>query len=341
MLRLTGVTVRYGTSPALEDVSLEVGPAERLAVLGPSGSGKSTLLRAIAGLEPLAAGNVEWAGEDLAAMPVHRRGFGLMFQDYALFPHRDVAGNVAFGLEMTDTPPATRTNRVHEVLELVGLRGYERRRTDQLSGGEQQRVALARALAPTPRLLMLDEPLGALDRALRTRLLDDLASLFRELALPIIYVTHDQEEALAVGDRVAVLNGGRLETVLPAHILWHEPPNEFVARFLGMNNIVPLEATPDGSAARTPWGNLPLASRPPSDAKKLLIRPEGLEVRDQGPVGGLVVGSTFRGDHTSLLVRPADAQEPILEAHVRTTDVPQIGDPVTLDPDPRAVRFLP
>ncbi|MEP7158222.1 MAG: ABC transporter ATP-binding protein [Chloroflexota bacterium] len=340
MLRLTGVGARYGTTTALEGIDLEVGPAERLAVLGPSGSGKSTLLRAIAGLEPLTAGRVEWADEDLASVPVHKRGFGLMFQDYALFPHRDVAGNVAFGLEMNDVPQPKRQRRIQEVLELVGLRGYERRRPDQLSGGEQQRVALARALAPTPRLLMLDEPLGALDRALRARLLDDLAALFRDLGLPIVYVTHDQEEALAVGDRVAVLNAGQLETVLPAQILWREPPNEFVARFLGLTNIVPLQLTSDRKAAITPWGDLPLPAPPPPDATKLLIRPEALELASEGPIGGLVVGGTFRGDHTSLLVRPNDAKGPILEAHVRSGDVPEIGRRVRLAADPRAVRFL-
>jgi thiamine transport system ATP-binding protein len=341
MLRLSGVTVRYGTTLALDGVSLEVGPAERLAVLGPSGSGKSTLLRAIAGLEPLTGGRVEWAGEDLAKVPVHLRGFGLMFQDYALFPHRDVAGNVAFGLEMSDVDPAARKRRTHEVLELVGLGGYERRRTDQLSGGEQQRVALARALAPTPRLLMLDEPLGALDRALRARLLDELATLFRELALPIVYVTHDQEEALAVGDRVAVLNEGRLETVLPAQELWQQPPNEFVARFLGLTNVVPLHLSGDGRAASTPWGEAPLAGQPPRGASKLLIRPEALALSGEGPIGGLVVGSTFRGDHTSLLVRPDEAAEPILEARVRSTDVPAPGQAVRLTVDPAGVRFLP
>lgn len=341
MLRLSGVSVRYGATTALDQIDLEVGPAERLAVLGPSGSGKSTLLRAIAGLEPLVAGRIEWAGEDLASVPTHKRSFGLMFQDYALFPHRDVAGNVAFGLEMSDVPVAERERRAHEVLELVGLRGYGRRRPDQLSGGEQQRVALARALAPTPRLLMLDEPLGALDRALRARLLDDLAALFHDLGLPIVYVTHDQEEALAVGERVCVLNAGRLETVLPAQTLWREPPNEFVARFLGLTNIVPLELNSEGNAAVTPWGELPLANEPPTNATKLLIRPEALELASQGPIGGLVVACTFRGDHTSLLVRPQEADEPILEAHVRSGDVPETGQPVRLAADPRAVRFLP
>jgi thiamine transport system ATP-binding protein len=340
MLRLVEVSVSYGATPALVQVDLELGAGERLALLGPSGSGKSTLLRAIAGLEPLAGGRVEWAGQDLAGVPVHRRGFGLMFQDYVLFPHRDVAGNVAFGLEMHDVAPAARAMRVHEVLELVGLRGYERRRTDQLSGGEQQRVALARALAPTPRVLMLDEPLGALDRALRARLLEDLAGLFAELALPIIYVTHDQEEALALGDRVAVINAGRLETVLPARELWRSPPNEFVARFLGLSNIIPLRLAADGAAV-TPWGAVPLAAPPPTGATKLLLRPDALAIAAHGPLGGVVAAATFRGDLTSVQVRPAADEGPLLEVRLRGADALEVGRPVRLSVDRAGVLFLP
>ena len=348
MLRMVAATVRYGEAAALEGVDLEVGRAERLAVLGPSGSGKSTLLRAICGLEPLAAGRIEWAGQDLAGVPVHRRGFGLMFQDYVLFPHRDVGGNVGFGLEMSDVAPAARQGRVEEVLELVGLRGHERRRIDQLSGGEQQRVALARALAPRPRLLMLDEPLGALDRALRTRLLDDLAELFAQLELPIIYVTHDQEEALAMGQRVAVLNHGRLETVLPAQQLWLSPPNEFVARFLGLSNIVSLRAG-DAQRVVTPWGAIDLVSTPPTGTTHLLVRPEAMVIDPAGPLSGVVRAETFRGDHTVLRIGPQTEGGPLpdgpevpeLEVHLRLADPPRVGQRVTLSVDPRGVLFLP
>lgn len=337
-LSLHDVRVTFGGTAALDGVSLEMEPGERLAVLGPSGSGKSTLLRAIAGLERLSAGRIEWAGTDLAATPVHKRGFGLMFQDYALFPHRDVAGNVAFGLETHDLPAAQRTENVNEVLALVGLPGYGQRRIDQLSGGEQQRVALARALAPTPRLLMLDEPLGALDRSLRTRLLDDLAALFRQLGLPIIYVTHDQEEALAVGDRVAVLNRGRLEALMPARDLWLSPPNEFTARFLGLNNIIALTAGLD-----TPWGELESRAAPPS-ANSLLIRPGSMTLNPRGPLSGTVSAVTFRGDSTTILVRPTGQQDgPTLEVHLKSGhgDPPVVGDSIHLDVDPAGVQFLP
>ncbi len=341
MLRLEDVRVSFGATTALDGLSLHLGPAERLAVLGPSGSGKSTLLRAIAGLEPLAGGRVTWAGADLAHVPVHQRGFGLMFQDYALFPHRDVAGNVAFGLETRDVPAARRAGRVDEVLALVGLRGYGPRRIDQLSGGEQQRVALARALAPTPRLLMLDEPLGALDRGLRTRLLDELAGLFAQLGLPIIYVTHDQEEALALGERVAVLNNGRLEAVMPARELWLKPPNEFVARFLGLNNVLPLSG--GGSSVTTPLGALALGNAR-ADSTRVLIRPDALKLSADGPLSGVVEAVTFRGESTTILVRPAGGDDgPPLEAHLKTADSapPVVGQTVTLAVEPSGVVFLP
>jgi thiamine transport system ATP-binding protein len=339
MLSLHDVRVVYGATPALDGVSLTVGAAERLAALGPSGSGKSTLLRAIAGLEPLTAGRIEWDGVDLAGVPVHKRNFGLMFQDYALFPHRDVAGNVAFGLETRGAAPAQRRGRVDEVLALVGLPGYGARRIDQLSGGEQQRVALARALAPTPRLLMLDEPLGALDRALRSHLLDELSGLFAHLGLPLIYVTHDQEEALAMGDRVAVLNHGRLEAVMPARDLWQSPPNEFVARFLGLTNVVPI--TPARGGLATPWGDLP-ARAIPAQATHLLLRPEALALDPAGPLGGTVGAVTFRGATTTILVGPTGGEGPQLVAHLRTAtgDPPGIGQPVRLSIDPAGVLTL-
>jgi thiamine transport system ATP-binding protein len=334
-LRLEDVAVSYGPSVALADVSLELAAGERLAVLGPSGSGKSTLLRAVAALEPLAAGRISWDGADLAAVPAHRRGFGLMFQDYVLFPHRDVRGNVGFGLETAGDARAAIDLRVAEVLELVGLRGFERRHPADLSGGEQQRVALARALAPTPRLLMLDEPLGALDRALRTELLDDLGGLFAELRLPIIYVTHDQEEALAIGDRVAVLRQGRVEALLPPHELWRSPPNEFVARFLGLGNIV--DARVDGTSAATPWGTLEVLPGLPAGACRLLVRPEGIRPEPTGTIEATVRSRTFRGAHTRLVVRSANIEAPALEMLWPGEDTPAVGQVVRLSVDPGAI----
>lgn len=208
-------TVRYpGTEasarPAVDGASLAVEEREVAALLGPSGCGKSTLLRAIAGLEPLAEGRIAWAGDDLAEVAPHRRGFGLMFQDGQLFGHRTVGANVAYGLEAQRMPKPERAVRVAELLELVGLPGAERRRVTELSGGERQRIALARSLAPRPRLLLLDEPLSALDRELRTRLAEDLARLLRETGTTAILVTHDPEEAEAIADRVVRMRDGRV-----------------------------------------------------------------------------------------------------------------------------------
>lgn len=234
MLGLRDVRVVFGDTAAVDGVTLDVNEGERLSVLGPSGSGKSTLLRAVAGLEPLQSGRIEWDGQNLSNVAVHERRFGLMFQDYVLFPHLDVRRNVAFGLEVKGMPPDQMAQRLDEVLALVRLTGYERRLPAQLSGGEQQRVALARTLAPKPWLLMLDEPLGALDRSLRRDLLDELLEIVARARLTSIYVTHDHEEALAFGDRVAVMHAGRVEALAPPGELLAEPPNEFVARFLGL-----------------------------------------------------------------------------------------------------------
>ena len=346
-LTIANASVRFGTATAVDDVSLEVRDGERLSVLGPSGSGKSTLLRAISGLEPLAAGHVSWDGHDLADVPVHRRGFGLMFQDYVLFPHLDVAGNVGFGLTMAGASQEERRARVAEVLELVGLRGFETRLTGQLSGGEQQRVALARALAPRPRLLMLDEPLGALDRALRRTLLDDLSGMFEQISLPIIYVTHDHEEALAIGDRVAVMHSGRIEAVLPPQELWQRPPNEFVARFLGLSNI--LDAVVADGQARAALGTFTLdggdATAAPAGPHRLLIRPDAFRPSAEGEIDGIVVSTAFRGDYTLLRVSVVGSDDTgdtdsTLDVHA-DWPVPKVGDRVRLSVDPSGVVLLP
>ena len=206
MLEVDGVTVRFGDRSVLDEVGLTVGAGEVVGLLGPSGSGKSTLLRVIAGLLVPDRGRVAWDGEDLRTVPTHRRRFGLVFQDHQLFPHRDVAGNVGFGLSVAGRPPAEIRARVGELLVLVGLPGFERRGVASLSGGEAQRVALARALAPSPRLLLLDEPLGALDRELHDRLALDLRRLLKDVGIAGLHVTHDREEAATVADRVVSLD---------------------------------------------------------------------------------------------------------------------------------------
>ena len=245
MLAASGLAVTFADDTrrrpdtvALDDVSVEVRAGEVLGILGASGSGKSTLLRAIAGLEMLSAGRVLWDGMDITAVPVHRRGFALMFQDGQLFPHRTVGSNIAYPLRIARQPRGQMQERVTELLDLVGLTGFEDRAVTELSGGEQQRVALARALAARPRLLLLDEPLSALDRELRDRLATDLRRILVETGTTAIMVTHDQDEAFAMSDRVAVMGAGHvLQTGSPID-LWRAPATEAIARFLGYTTVL-------------------------------------------------------------------------------------------------------
>ena len=312
MLRIEDATARFDGHAALDSASLEVAQGEVVAVLGPSGSGKTTLLRAIAGLQPLDAGRILLDGKDLDGVPPHRRGIGLVFQDHALFQHRDVAGNVAFGLRMRGDSPEQIARRVNELLELVGLAGYGKRSVATLSGGEQQRVALARALAPEPRVLLLDEPLGSLDRPLRERLLDELEELFAELAVTALYVTHDQAEAFALGDRVAVMRRGAVAQVGTPDELWSRPIDEEVARFLGQMNVL------DGE----------------------LVRPEAITVRRavDGAGEGSVESAVRLGPTVRLVVRLDDGRT--LDAVLTSIDHPLPGDRVELDVDPQGIVRL-
>ena len=241
-LSVRGLAVTYGDLRAVDGVDLEVAAGEVVALLGASGSGKSSLLRAVAGLEDVAAGEVAWDGRSMVRVPVHKRGFGLMFQDGQLFEHRDVGGNIAYGL--IGLPRARRDERVREMLELVGLPGFEQRRVTTLSGGQAQRVALARALAPAPRLLLLDEPLSALDRALREQLATDVRAILREGGTTALYVTHDQDEAMTVADRVGVMEAGRLLRLDTPQRLWADPGSSKVARFLGFDVVGDLALAP-------------------------------------------------------------------------------------------------
>jgi thiamine transport system ATP-binding protein len=311
MLAVENVAVRFGQTAALDSVSVDVDDGEILAVLGPSGSRKSTLLRVIAGLQPPDAGEVLLDGEDLAPVPPHRRGIGLVFQDHALFHHRDVRGNVAFGLRMRGDDSTAIDRRVRELLELVGLAGYEQRAIATLSGGEQQRVALARALAPEPRVLLLDEPLGSLDRLLRDRLLEELELIFAELRVTALYVTHDRAEAFALGDRVAVMRAGRVVQVGTADELWARPADEDVARFLGLANVH------DGR----------------------VVRPEAVRLTRVGDGGDGVVESAVRqGPTVRIVVRLREGGE--LEAVVSSLEHPGPGDRVDVAIDPAGIVRL-
>ncbi len=329
MLRLEGLSAAYDETVVLHELELEVPAAELLCVLGPSGGGKSTLLRVVAGLEEPRSGRVLLDGRDLAGVPAHERGVGLMFQDYALFPHRNVAQNVAFGLRMQGQGSEAVRARVRELLDLVGLPGAEDRPVAQLSGGEQQRVALARALAPRPRLLMLDEPMGSLDRALRERLPEELRAIFGELGLTVIYVTHDQDEALSVADRVVLLAEGRLVADGTPELLWTHPPSAWTARFLGFRNVAPGRRV--GDTLETPWGRLPAAltgSGAADGEVTVVLRPAALVAVSDGPIRGCVAARRFRGDHVQLLVEVDGA--PILHVEAREGELPAVGDHISL-----------
>lgn len=238
MLELRHLSKTYEGKPLLSDVSFTVAEGETVCLLGASGSGKSTLLRMIAGLESPESGDIRFDGLDLAQAPPHLRDFGLVFQDYALFPHLTVFDNAAFGLKMRDQSKGQIQERIAEVLKLVNLTGFESRKVTELSGGEQQRVALARALAIRPRLLMFDEPLGALDRTLKDQVLDELRHILHETHIPAVYVTHDQEEAFTIADRILLLHNGRIiREGTPAEV-WSHPCSAWAARFLNVGNVV-------------------------------------------------------------------------------------------------------
>ena len=313
MLRVEDVTVRFDGKAALDGVELEVAEGEVVALLGPSGSGKSTLLRVVAGLHRPDTGRVVLAGEDATAVPVHRRGIGVVFQDQALFHHRDVWGNVAFGLRMRDARREEIERRVAELLELVGLAGFERRSIATLSGGERQRVALARALAPEPRVLLLDEPLGSLDRPLRERLLDDLEGIFDAVRVTALYITHDFAEAFAIGDRVAILRAGHVVQAGTPDEVWARPATEDVARFLGLANV----------------------------REGVVIHPEAVKVtRVAGGNGGegVVEDAVRQGSTVRITVRLDDGR--VLEAAAAELAHPEPGDRVHVEVDPAGVVDL-
>ncbi len=340
MLRVAGVSVHYGSVVAVDRVDLTVADGEIGAVLGPSGSGKTSLLRAVAGLEPVASGTVTWDATDVTAVPPHRRDFGLMFQDHALFDHRDVLGNVTFGLRMRGDRTEARADRAREMLDLVGLTGYEHRRIDELSGGEQQRVALARALAPRPRLLMLDEPLAAVDRERRTDLASELHRIIRATGTATLLVTHDLDEAFTLADSVVILDHGRVERAGSARAVWRTPGSVRAARFLGVATELTLPIA--AGVITTPWGPLPAPDDIGSTAW-IGFRPADLRYRAEADaagaatdeVTGTVRATWFRGDHS---VSHIDTAVGALVAVGR--DQPPIGTSVAVRADLEAAVIL-
>jgi ABC-type Fe3+/spermidine/putrescine transport system ATPase subunit len=345
ILELRKLNKSYPDGWTLTDVSLRVEEGEILGLLGPSGCGKTTLLRLIAGLEMVDSGQVLLDGEEVTTLPPHRRGFGLMFQEYALFPHKDVFGNVAFGLRMEGLDREAIERRAREALALVGLEGFEHRDVNQLSGGERQRVALARSLAPQPRLLMLDEPLGALDRALRERLMDELPQILHRARVTVITVTHDQEEAFAVADRVALMRAGQVVQVGTPQALYRQPGSPWIARFLGLTNLLDASVGGDGRVT-TEVGVLELkdlgpAAWDPGAGAQLLIRPEAAELSGEGPnqINLEVEGCSFRGDHIQLDARHRSGAR-LTFRFSATADLPAVGEAIRLSLDPEALTLL-
>ena len=332
MLTVSGAAVAFGRVTALDRIDLEVATGEVVAILGPSGCGKSTLLRAVAGLQPLDAGEVCWDGEDLVGLPVHRRDFGLMFQEHALFPHREVAANIAFGLRMQKMDALSRRQRVREVLALVGLAGFEERQIATLSGGEAQRVALARSLAPEPRLLMLDEPLGSLDRPRRDELTEELRSLLRRVGLTVLHVTHDHDEAFAVADRVAVMQSGQIARIGTPADIWHDPRQADVARFLGHANVVTV-----GEGGAVPWGRLPAPPGPAVLRADAFRRVDAPAPETDAVVTGTVADARFRGDRFELTLRTDPGQFELL---VRDPSPAAGGDRLHYAIDPAKIAAL-
>ena len=333
---LRGITRAFGAVRALDGMSLEIAPGELVALLGPSGCGKTTALRIVAGLESADAGQVLISGSDVSGIPAARRDMGMVFQSYSLFPTMTALDNVAFGLRMRKVSAARRKQRAAELLDMVGLAAQARQHPHQLSGGQQQRVALARALAIEPRVLLLDEPLSALDAQVRVQLREQIRALQQRLGTTTLFVTHDQEEALSMADRVGVMRSGRLEQVAEPPVLYSRPATAFVAEFVGTMNRIPGQlaaGTVTALGAAVPAHDGHQAADGPVD---VLVRPEGLTLTAAAGGNGIVTARTFRGAVTRISVLISGETE--IRADVPSADAaamtPGAAVQVTLPPAP-------
>lgn len=336
-LNLTNTAKTYGDgTKALLPTSLNVDTGEIVSLLGPSGCGKTTLLRIIAGLEtPDLGGKIWFDSDDVTDLPVERRQVGMVFQSYALFPNMSVRANIGYGLKMQKLPKSDIEARVSEVLEMCQLNDYSQRAVTALSGGQRQRVALARAIAPRPRLLLLDEPLSALDAALRETLRDELAILLRKFNITAIFVTHDQNEAMAIADRVAVMSEGEIVQSGTPEELYRNPNSTFVAGFVG--SAMHLAGKINGSKLRLAGGELLL----PSDGTgcEAFVRAENIQINKNGPLSGFVDAVTFLGTHYRVGVSGVVSET--ITSIFSGTKVPKLGEKIRLSIDPQSILLLP
>lgn len=349
LLSIDNVTARYGAVTAVDDVSFDIEEGEFFALLGPSGCGKTTLLRAIAGFESPAEGDIRLDGNSLLSIPPHRRPVNLMFQSYALFGHMNIEKNIAYGLEAEKLPKAEIKKRVDEIIEIIGLENLAKRRPTQLSGGQRQRVALARALVKRPRLLLLDEPLSALDRKVRGEMQMELKRLQHEAGMTFVVVTHDQEEAMSMADRVAVLNNGRLEQLDTPVSLYEQPNSRFVASFIGTANLIDGKATKVGVEVPS-LGEVAVEHciAPGSDVT-LVVRPEDVRVLEKEPIdaavskatqfAGTVLDATYLGGSSTMSVEIPGIPAPI-RSTVHSTLTKRRGDNVHIAFDPTRIGIV-
>jgi ABC-type Fe3+/spermidine/putrescine transport system ATPase subunit len=366
LLKTEHVNKSFNGLAVLQDINLNVDNGEIVCLLGPSGCGKTTLLRIIAGLEQADSGQIIFNGNDLNHAPIHQRGFGLMFQDFALFPHKNVWDNVIFGLRMQHLDRDQIQRLGKHALELVGLSGFETRDVNELSGGEKQRVALARSLAPQPKLLMLDEPLGSLDRKLREELMIEVRRILKAAQLTSIYVTHDQQEAFAVADRVVIMNAGHIEQTGSPQAVYDRPGTEFVASFLGLPNLIEATVTSSNTnvatlltpigmlSVRLDDGSKPLKS---NQAVKILIRPDAASIEPNpfaqpidasaewfaetpqaNTLDGTLIDSSFRGRYNRVIVRINDI-ELAFEVETRS-ELPKTRERIRLSLDGNSIIVL-
>ncbi|GAA2453397.1 ABC transporter ATP-binding protein [Agromyces soli] len=329
-----GVVKDYGQTRVLHGLDLAIQPGEFVSLLGPSGCGKTTALRVLAGLERANGGTVRIGGSDVSAVPTNRRDLGMVFQAYSLFPHLDVTANTAFGLRMRKVAKREAAARVRDALALVGLAGFGERYPHQLSGGQQQRVALARALVTEPRVLLLDEPLSALDAKVRVTLRDEIRRIQLRLGITTVFVTHDQEEALAVSDRIAVMNAGRIDQIGTPEELYLRPATAHVAEFVGLSSVLPC--TVGGGVAEVLGIRLPVVGEAADGPAEAFVRPEN--VRLGGPIDAVVLESTFLGSVRRTVLRTAGGQ--LLRMQHAVGERVEFDERVTLgiEPAPVAVR---